>query len=65
MREEESIWFKPNENLPPIGKPVLADIVNKYGCKAHCYATFTEAGWQTLGDMGEYVVEKWRYFIEG
>lgn len=61
----EKVWYTPEENMPPYGKPVLLEIEFKYGYRMHAYGVFEPAGWYLLRDFPNYKVVKWRYFKEG
>ena len=58
-------WFKPEENMPPNGKPVMVNIKLPYCGEMHTYGKFTEKGWEVLARAKEYIVDKWSYFPEG
>lgn len=58
-------WFKPEEDMPPNGKPVMVNIKFPYCGELHTYGWFTAKGWEVLAGAKEYTVDKWHFLPRG
>lgn len=58
-------WYTPEEKMPPIGKPVMVNIVFPCCGEMHTMGWFKEKGWEVLATETKYTVSKWAYFPEG